>query len=76
MPGTSSAWWAAFFADGEFGRASTLASAGLIRDYDPDVVVDSFGLFNCLTARIPKVPLTRHSRPAPIATSISSIGGR
>jgi MGT family glycosyltransferase len=47
----------ALFADEELVRAATAMHVDLIRDYAPDVVVDSFGLFSCLAARVLKVPL-------------------
>jgi MGT family glycosyltransferase len=58
----SSAWdveemFGAAFRSEEFVRASTALHVEVIRDFDPDVVVDSFGLFSCLAARILKVPL-------------------
>jgi len=45
------------FADEAFARAVTAANVAMMRGYDPDVVVDSFGLFTCLAARILKRPL-------------------
>jgi UDP:flavonoid glycosyltransferase YjiC (YdhE family) len=58
----SSAWdveqmFGALFADEGFVRAATAVHVDLIRDFDPDAVVDSFGLFSCLAARILQVPL-------------------
>ena len=58
----SSAWdveqmFGALFGDEEFVRAATAMHVDLIRDYNPDVVVDSFGLFACLAAHILQVPL-------------------
>jgi UDP:flavonoid glycosyltransferase YjiC (YdhE family) len=47
----------AAFGSEEFVRASTALHVDVVRDFDPDVVVDSFGLFSCLAARILKVPL-------------------
>jgi hypothetical protein len=49
--------FASLFSDEEFVRANTALHIDLIRDYKPDVVVDSFGVFACLAARICKVPL-------------------
>lgn len=46
-----------FFSDVETVRAATAAHVDVVRDYAPDVVVDSFGLFTCLAARILGVPL-------------------
>lgn len=48
---------APFYANEEFVKAMTDLYVGMIRDYAPDVVVDSFELFACLAARIAKVPL-------------------
>ncbi|HEY1768877.1 MAG TPA: nucleotide disphospho-sugar-binding domain-containing protein [Chthoniobacterales bacterium] len=45
------------FADEEFVRANTALHLDLIREFKPDVVVDSFGVFACLAARIAGVPL-------------------
>jgi UDP:flavonoid glycosyltransferase YjiC (YdhE family) len=45
------------YGDREFAKAATAAHVDLMRDYDPDVVVDSFGLFACLAARILQAPL-------------------
>lgn len=58
----SSAWdveqlFGAAFGSEEFVRASTALHVDLVRDFGPDVVVDSFGLFSCLAARILQVPL-------------------
>lgn len=58
----SSAWdveqmFGALFGNEEFVRAATAAQVDLVRDFDPDVVVDSFGLFSCLAARVLQVPL-------------------
>ena len=47
----------ALFGDEEFVRGATAMHVDLMRDFDPDVVVDSFGLFSCLAAGILKVPL-------------------
>ena len=41
----------------EFVRANTARHLDLIREFKPDVVVDSFGVFACLAARIVRVPL-------------------
>lgn len=62
MAGASAAWdveemFGHFFSDVDTLRAATLAHVDVIRDYAPDVVVDSFGLFTCLAARILAVPL-------------------
>ncbi|MFZ0637535.1 MAG: nucleotide disphospho-sugar-binding domain-containing protein [Candidatus Acidiferrales bacterium] len=58
----SSAWdvdqmLAAIYTDEEFMRAATAVHVDLVRDFGPDVVVDSFGLLPCLAARILHVPL-------------------
>ncbi len=45
------------FADEEFVRANTALHLDLIRDFKPDLVVDSFGVFACLAARIARVRL-------------------
>ena len=47
----------AAFGSEEFVRASTALHVDVVRDFDPDVVVDSFGVFACLAARILRVPL-------------------
>jgi MGT family glycosyltransferase len=57
-----SAWdveqmFGAAFGSEDFVRASTALHVDVVRDFDPDVVVDSFGLFSCLAARILQVPL-------------------
>jgi UDP:flavonoid glycosyltransferase YjiC (YdhE family) len=69
MPGSSddlaqasSAWdveqmFGALFGNEEFVRAATAANLDVVRDFNPDVIVDSFGLFSCLAARILQVPL-------------------
>jgi len=41
----------------DFVRAATALHVDVVRNFDPDVVVDSFGLFPCLAARILQVPL-------------------
>lgn len=57
-----SAWdveefFAAVYLDEECTRGETAVYVDLIRDYDPDVVVDSFGLLTCLAARVLAVPV-------------------
>jgi len=57
-----SAWdveefFAAVYLDEEATRGETAVYADVIRDYDPEVVVDSFGLLTCLAARALEVPL-------------------
>jgi UDP:flavonoid glycosyltransferase YjiC (YdhE family) len=48
---------AGVYTDEVYLRAATVMHLDLIRDYAPDVVVDSFGLLTCLAARILKLPL-------------------
>ena len=53
MAQANAAWdveemFAAFFSDVATVRAVTAAHVDLVRDYAPDVVVDSFGLFTCI----------------------------
>ncbi len=60
--GVSRAWdteelFASLFSDEEFVRANTALHVDLFRDFKPDVVVDSFGPFGCLAARILGIPL-------------------
>ncbi|MGH9511578.1 MAG: glycosyltransferase [Terriglobales bacterium] len=45
------------YRDEEFARGETAVHADLISGFDPDVVVDSFGLPACLAARMLKKPL-------------------
>ena len=45
------------FADEEFVRANTTLHLDVFREFKPDVVVDSFGVFACLATRIADVPL-------------------
>jgi UDP:flavonoid glycosyltransferase YjiC (YdhE family) len=57
-----SAWdieqmFGAMYGDEEYTRAATAWHVDVVRDYHPDVVVDSFGLMTCLAARILHVPL-------------------
>jgi UDP:flavonoid glycosyltransferase YjiC (YdhE family) len=49
--------FAGVYCDEESARAAAAVHVDLVRDFDPDVVVDSFGLFTCLAARILQVPL-------------------
>ncbi len=49
--------YAGAFGDEEYARAATAMHVDLMRDFAPDVVVDSFGLFTCLAARILRMPL-------------------
>lgn len=48
---------APFYVDEEFVKSMTALYVRLIREYAPDVVVDSFDVLACLAARIVKVPL-------------------
>jgi UDP:flavonoid glycosyltransferase YjiC (YdhE family) len=49
--------FAHIFSDVDTVRAATAINVDLMRNYAPDVVVDSFGLFACMAARILRVPL-------------------
>ncbi|MGH9704779.1 MAG: glycosyltransferase [Candidatus Acidiferrales bacterium] len=49
--------FAALFDDENCARAATALHVDLVRDFAPDVVVDSFGLLTCLAARILHIPL-------------------
>jgi MGT family glycosyltransferase len=49
---------AALYSDEVYVRAETALNIELIRDYAPDVVVDSFGMPACMAAHVLKVPLT------------------
>jgi len=58
----SSAWdieqmFGAMYGDEEYTRAAAAVHLDVVRDYAPDVVVDSFGLLTCLAARILHLPL-------------------
>jgi UDP:flavonoid glycosyltransferase YjiC (YdhE family) len=58
----ASAWdvdqlFAGVCVDQDYVCAAIALHVDLIRDYAPDVVVDSFGPFTCLAARILKIPL-------------------
>jgi UDP:flavonoid glycosyltransferase YjiC (YdhE family) len=62
MAGASAAWdveemFGHFFSDEGTLRAATAAHVDVVRDYGPDVVVDSFGLFTCMAARVLGIPL-------------------
>ena len=48
---------ACLYGNEDYVRAATAVHVDLVRDYAPDVVVDSFGLFACLAARVLGVPL-------------------
>ncbi len=50
-------FFACIFSDEAYVRAQTAIHVDLIREYNPDAVVDSFGPFGCLAARILHVPL-------------------
>ena len=47
----------AFYTTEEFVRGMTPVYLAVIRDYNPDIVVDSFDLLACLAARILRLPL-------------------
>ena len=49
--------FATLYGDEEYVRAATNLHVDVVRDFGPDVVVDSFGLLTCLAARILEVPL-------------------
>jgi UDP:flavonoid glycosyltransferase YjiC (YdhE family) len=58
----STAWdveemFAHLFSDEDGVRAATAVYVDLVRDYAPDIVVDSFGLFPGMAARILGIPL-------------------
>jgi len=62
LVGVSRAWdteelLAALFPDEDLVRANTALHVDLFRDFKPDMVVDSFGPFGCLAARILGIPL-------------------
>jgi len=50
-------FFAALYLDEEATRGELAVYVDVIRDYDPDVVIDSFGLLTCLAARALSVPL-------------------
>jgi len=50
-------FFASLFSDVDFVRANTAMHVELMQDYKPDVVVDSFGPFGCLAARILNIPV-------------------
>ena len=62
LAGVGSAWdveelFGALFAREDFIREATALHVDLVRDFAPDVVVDSFSLFGCMAARALKIPL-------------------
>lgn len=62
LAGVSRAWdteelFASLFPDEEFVRAKTALHVDLCCDFKSDVVVDSFGPFSCVVARILGIPL-------------------
>ena len=62
MAGANTAWdveemFGHFFSDEEVLRAATAAHVEVVQTYGPDVVVDSFGLFTCMAARVLGIPL-------------------
>ena len=50
-------FFAGFYTSEEYVRDATAVYVDLVRDYAPDMVVDSFEPIACLAARIAKVPL-------------------
>lgn len=50
-------FFAALYLDEEATRGELAVYMDVIRDFDPDVVIDSFGLLTCLAARAVSVPL-------------------
>ena len=50
-------FFAALYLDEETTRGELAVYMDVIRDFDPDVVVDSFGLLTCVAARALSVPL-------------------
>ncbi|MES2220252.1 MAG: nucleotide disphospho-sugar-binding domain-containing protein [Acidobacteriota bacterium] len=62
MAGASAAWdveemFGHFFSDEETLRSATSAHVEVVESYGPDVVVDSFGLFTCMAARVLGIPV-------------------
>jgi UDP:flavonoid glycosyltransferase YjiC (YdhE family) len=62
LDGVRSSWdvehmFGSVFAGEESSRAMTALHVDLFREHTPDVVVDSFGIFGCLAARIVQIPL-------------------
>jgi UDP:flavonoid glycosyltransferase YjiC (YdhE family) len=58
----STAWdleemFATIYCDPQYARADVAFHVDLVRDFAPDVVVDSFGLPTCLAARALGIPL-------------------
>jgi hypothetical protein len=84
MPGSSddlaeasSAWdvehmFGALFGNEEFVRTATAANVDVVRDFNPNLIVDSFGLFWCLAARILQVQ--QHGRVV-LARSVHVVSG-
>jgi MGT family glycosyltransferase len=50
-------FFAALYLDEDATRGELAVYMDVIRDYDPDVVIDSFGLLTCLASRALSVPL-------------------
>jgi UDP:flavonoid glycosyltransferase YjiC (YdhE family) len=50
-------FFAGLYTSEEYARDATAVYVDLVRDYAPDMVVDSFEPIACLAARIAKVPL-------------------
>ena len=64
MGGASAAWdveemFGHLFSNEDAMRAATAAHVEVVETYAPDVVVDSFGLFTCMAARVLGIPLAR-----------------
>ncbi|MGB7495183.1 MAG: nucleotide disphospho-sugar-binding domain-containing protein [Candidatus Acidiferrum sp.] len=62
LAAVSSAWdveemFAGLHGGERYARASAALHVDLLREFAPDVVVDSFGLISCLAARILELPL-------------------
>ncbi len=62
MGGASAAWdveemFGHLFSNEDAMRAATAAHVEVVETYAPDVVVDSFGLFTCMAARVLGIPL-------------------
>lgn len=62
LGGVGQAWdveelFGALFPREDFIREATALHVDLVRDFAPDVVVDSFSLFGCMAARALKIPL-------------------
>ena len=70
-------FFAALYLDEEATRGELAVYMDVIRDYDPDVVIDSFGLLTCLATRVLSVPLvTVLQGNILIRPAMASCGGR